>query len=47
MFAYLRRRGMLALGDEDDANEMAPLAASAVAGTTPRQAQNGAAESYR
>ena len=35
MFAYLRRRGMLALGDEDDANEMAPLAASAVAGTTP------------
>ena len=35
MFAYLRRRGMLALGDEDDTNEMAPLAASAVAGTTP------------
>ena len=35
MFAYLHRRGMLALADEDDANEMAPRAASAVAGTTP------------
>lgn len=34
MFAHLRRRGMLAVDAEND-NEMTPLAASAVAGTTP------------
>ena len=34
MFAYLRRRKMLAVG-ADDTHEMTPLAASAVAGTSP------------
>ena len=46
MFAYLRRRGMLALGDEDDANEMAPRPPQSQA-RRPRLARSGAAASYR